>query len=93
MPFSETNHLCGTIFASSGKSFLPTGVKTWYLNHHIISYCSAEDTPSTLPEESLILTNFPFPARLARNTLKEDPLHTKRNTESLMQLKAKKVFN
>ena len=61
------------------------------LYHKVI--LSAEDTPSTLPEESLILTNFPFPARLARNTLKEDPLHTKRNTESLMQLKAKKVFN
>ena len=30
------------------------------LYHKII--LSAEDTPATLPEESLIITNFPFPA-------------------------------
>ena len=52
------------------------------LYHKVI--LPAADTPATIPEESLILTNFPFPANLARNTLKEDPLHTKRNTELLL---------
>lgn len=44
-------------------------------------------TPSaTVHKEVLVLTNFPFIAKLARNELEEDELHTKRNTERFLQL-------
>ena len=38
------------------------------------------NTPPTVPLETLIITNFPFPAKLARGELKEDDLNTKKNT-------------
>ena len=56
---------------------------------------AAEEAPTLNYEthkEVLVLTNFPFIAKLARNELEEDELHTKRNTERFLQLMQKACF-